>query len=91
MTDQALSIIAAFAAGMGLGALFLAGLWITVRRLPAQKHGGLWLLGSAWLRIGLLLAAWYWIADGSWERLLACLAGFVAVRLAATRWASAGS
>ena len=58
--------------------------------LVPNSRGGIWLLGSAWLRIGLLLAAFYWISDGRWERLLACLLGFVAIRFATTRWAARG-
>jgi F1F0 ATPase subunit 2 len=88
MTGDTLHLIAAFAAGIGLGAVYLGALWITVRRLARLKHGGFWLLGSTWLRIGLLLAAWYWISDGRWERLLACLLGFFAIRFATTRWAA---
>lgn len=91
MTELPIQIATAFVAGIGLGALYLAALWVTVRHLARVKHGGIWLLGSAWLRIGLLLAAWYWIADGHWARLLACLGGFVAVRIAATRWAASGT
>ena len=90
ITGESLHLIAALAAGIGLGAVYLGALWITVCRLPRLKHGGVWLLGSAWLRIGLLLAAWYWVSDGRWERLLACLLGFVAIRFAATRWAASG-
>lgn len=89
-TEQALPILAAFAAGIGLGALYLATLWLAVRYLFRLKYGPLLLVGSAWLRIGLLLAVWYWVSGGHWERLLACLAGFVVIRVAATRWASAG-
>ena len=91
MIDEPLGVLAAFMAGFALGAVYLWILWITVRHLPRAKHGGLWLLTSACLRIGLLLATCYWVAGSNWERLLGCLLGFVAIRFAATRWAMAGT
>lgn len=91
MINEPLDVLTAFMAGLALGAVYFWTLWIAVRHLPRVRQGGLWLLSSACLRIGLLLAAWYWVADSGWERLLACLLGFLIVRFAATRWVTAGT
>jgi F1F0 ATPase subunit 2 len=85
MIDIPGNLIAAFAAGAGLGALYLGSLWLVVRRLPTARHPTLWLLGTAACRIGLLLAAWYGIAGGRWDALLACIAGFLILRITVTR------
>ena len=88
MAAEPWHLAAAFMAGIGLGAAYLWALWVLVRRLPLTRYGGLWLVGSAFLRIGLLLAAFYLVANGNPLNLLACLLGFVATRFAATRWVS---
>lgn len=75
----------AFAAGLLLGAAYCAMLWYVVRRLTSAQRPGLWLIGTAVPRIAVPLAGFYWVMDGSWERLLACLAGFVVARLVIQR------
>jgi F1F0 ATPase subunit 2 len=70
-----------FLLGILLGVLYLAGLWLTVRRLPRVRRPALLLLASTTLRITLLLAGfWYILGGREWGRLLAALAGFVTVR-----------
>jgi hypothetical protein len=90
MNASALSLVAAALAGAGLGGIYLALLWAGVRRL-AQERGGM--AGFVWLRIaraalllGALAAAAALAVPA--EGILAALAGFVAVRFAATRLAS---
>ncbi|MEF8794383.1 MAG: ATP synthase subunit I, partial [Thiohalorhabdus sp.] len=46
----------ALAGGMGLGGLYFAGLWWTVRRLPETGHPALVTLASLATRLGGLLA-----------------------------------
>lgn len=82
-------LAAAFLAGMALGAAYVAALWLAVRRLLGTRRPGLWLLAGSALRLGLLMGGFYLVMDGRWERLVACLAGFLVVRVAATRWAGA--
>jgi len=89
MIDDPVSLMTSFAAGLVLGALYLGALWLVLRHLPRARNPSLWLLGSAAGRIGLLLAGWYWVSGGRWDGMLACLAGFLLVRLAATRLARA--
>ncbi len=78
--------LAAFAIGGALGALFLWGLWFTVRRLPTARHPGWLAIGSFVVRIGGALVVLVWIArSGHWFDVLLCLAGFTLLRLAWTR------
>lgn len=84
-------IFVAFVIGLALGACYLAVLWGSVRNLMRSRHPLPWLLGGATLRIAALLALFYLVMDGRWERLVACLAGFVALRFAVSRWKSGDS
>ncbi len=90
MIGESAPLIAAFAMGLVVGAAFFWSLWIALRRLSRTAHAQFWLIGSSALRVGLMLLAWYWIAGGQWQKLLACLVAFVVVRLAAVRWAAIG-
>jgi F1F0 ATPase subunit 2 len=76
----AIELLAFAAIGAVLGALYFGGLWLTIRQLPRLSHPMLWLLISTLTRLGLVLAAFYLVSQGQWQRLLACLAGFVAMR-----------
>jgi F1F0 ATPase subunit 2 len=79
-------MMGSLAAGVVLGALYLAALWFTVQRVAMVRQPALWLSFSAALRVLLLLAGFYWVGDGQWQRLIACLAGFVVARVLATNW-----
>lgn len=75
---MALSLAAA--AGVGLGLLYFGGLWLTVRRLPDSRRPAL-LFGASFAgRTALTVLGFYLVMDGSWERMLACLGGFIIVR-----------
>jgi F1F0 ATPase subunit 2 len=74
-------------AGVLLGVFFFGGLWYTVRRGLGSKRPGLWFLVSLLLRTGVVVAGFYFISDGGWKGLLACLVGFVVGRLVVTRLA----
>ena len=90
MFDDPARLTLALGAGAAIGAVYLAVLWVTVRRVTTSSRPNALLLASAALRIGLLLTGWYWVAGGRWDGLLACLLGFVGVRLVATRLAVRG-
>jgi F1F0 ATPase subunit 2 len=79
-----LGLFLALAAGLVLGAMFFGGLWWTVRRAVSSASPALWFSGSLMLRLGLALAGFYLVGAHHWERLLLCLFGFVAARLAVT-------
>jgi F1F0 ATPase subunit 2 len=71
-------------AGAGLGALFFSGLWWTARRGTSSPNPALWFFCSMLLRMAFTLTGFYVVAGGNWERMLACLSGFAAARMAVT-------
>jgi F1F0 ATPase subunit 2 len=71
--------------GLLLGAFFFGGLWWTVRMGLSSRRPAFWFLGSLLVRTGILLAGFYVVSGGQWDRLLACLLGFVIARQIATR------
>jgi F1F0 ATPase subunit 2 len=85
--NEAVSLAPALAAGVLLGVMFFGGLWWTVRKSVSQERPALWFLGSLLLRTSILLAGFYFVSGGHWERLLACLLGFVIARFIVTRLA----
>jgi F1F0 ATPase subunit 2 len=74
-------------AGVLLGAIFFGGLWWTVRKGVSSKRPAFWFLGSMLLRTGIIVAGFYFVSGGVWDRLLACLLGFAVARLLVTRLA----
>ena len=78
-------LILAGVVGVLLGALFFGGLWWTVRKSVSSQRPALWFFGSFLLRMSLVLVGFYWVAGGQWERLLACLVGFILARLIVMR------
>ena len=75
----------ALTAGVLLGAMFFGGLWWTIQKVVSSNHPALWSFGSLLLRTSVTLAGFYFIAHDHWERLLACLLGFVMARLIVIR------
>jgi F1F0 ATPase subunit 2 len=85
MMNETLSLVLALGTGVLLGAIFFGGLWWTVRKGVSSKQPALWFFGSLLLRTSTVLAGFYFIARDHWERLLACLLGFIMARLIVTR------
>lgn len=83
--NESLSLAGALVAGIVLGTMFFGGLWWTVRQGVSAKRPALWFLGSLLLRTGIVLAGFYVVAGGHWERLLLCLLGFVIAHFIVTR------
>jgi F1F0 ATPase subunit 2 len=73
-------LLLAFTAGMFIGAFFFGVLWITVRHLPMARRPAVLVVGSLFLRTGVALLLFYLVMSGEWERLLACMLGFLAMR-----------
>lgn len=73
-------LVLAATAGIVFGAIYFASLWLTVSQLVTAKRPALLLLGSVIFRFGLLALGLFWIMDDHWERLLACIIGFVVAR-----------
>jgi F1F0 ATPase subunit 2 len=84
MSDVQMLCLSGFA-GATLGALFFGGLWWTVRKHLSSARPMLWFVGSLLLRIGIVVAGFAFVSAGSWQRLLACLTGFVMARMIVIR------
>lgn len=81
------SLVSMFLLGALLGAMYLAGLWCTVRGMSSNKNTALRFMTSLLTRMGLLAAAFYFIvAQGDGARLVAALAGFVTMRTLTVLW-----
>lgn len=78
--NEAVMLLLAFGGGVLLGVSFFGGLWWTVRRSLVSPRTASWLLGSFVLRMSISVVGFYLIANGHWERLLACLLGFILAR-----------
>lgn len=72
-------------AGIGLGVFFFGGLWWTVNKSLSARRPGLWVFVSLMLRMGIVLSGFYLVAGFRWQRLLACLLGFVMARFMVTQ------
>lgn len=77
---ETLTLCLAGCAGLLLGGIFFGGLWWTVRNGITAKRPGLWFLGSMIVRMTIVMAGFYFVGGGQWERLLSCLIGFIAAR-----------
>jgi F1F0 ATPase subunit 2 len=80
MMHETLSLVLALVTGVLLGAVFFGGLWWTVQKVVSSNRSTLWFFVSLLMRTSILLAGFYFIAHGHWERLLMCLLGFVVAR-----------
>ena len=78
-------LLLALVAGLLLGLVFFGGLWWTVRRGLTARHPALLFVGSLVLRMAVAVGGFWWVSDGQWDRLLACLVGFLVARLVITR------
>ncbi len=74
-----------FVAGLALGTIFFGGLWWTVRKGLTSDHPATWFLVSQVSRMAVTMFGFYFVADGQWQRLLFCLAGFLVGRVIVTR------
>lgn len=83
--NKVLSLLPVLFAGIVLGILFFGGLWLTVRLGLNSKRPTLIFMGSLFLRMGIVLAGFYYIGADSWEKMLALLGGFLIARIAITR------
>ena len=84
MTDL-WTLAPALGVGCLLGAIFYGGLWWTVQKGLISKRAALWFFASFWLRLGIALTGFYFVANGDWKRMLMCLAGFIIARFIIAR------
>ena len=85
--SEVLNLLPGLGVGFLLGLVFFGGLWWTVRRGLTARRPALLFLSSLALRTGICLGGFYLVSEGRWERLAACVVGFVLARLAVTRLA----
>lgn len=78
--SETLTLVLAGAAGVALGVVFFASLWWTVRKGLSSQRSAIWFFGSLVLRMSIALVGFYFVGRGHWDRLLACLVGFVVAR-----------
>jgi F1F0 ATPase subunit 2 len=83
--NQVIFLFLAFLAGLALGLVYFGGLWLTVQRLPTSRRPGLLAALSLFLRLGFVLGGFYLVMGGRWQRLLACLGGFLLLRALSVR------
>ena len=83
--NNPLALLFSLFAGVLLGAVFFGGLWFTVRRGLTSHQPALWFLGSMLLRTAIAVAGFYFVMQGDWRRLAACLAGFLVARVCVLR------
>ena len=85
MISRMVELSLALFAGAGFGTFYFAGLWWTVRKLPSAQNPSLLSLGSFLLRTAVVLAGFYLAMGGQWDRLAACLVGFMTARFAVVK------
>lgn len=86
--SEILQLALSLLAGTLLGVVFFGGLWWTVLQGMSARQPALWFIASLLLRVGITLTGFYFVSGGDWQRLLACLLGFIIARLIATRLTS---
>lgn len=92
MTTRIIYFVVVFTAGIGLGAFYFGGLWLTVRAFPTARRPALLALGSFAGRMAVTLVGFYLVSGGRWERLLVALTGFLLMRgVLVRRWGRRGS
>ncbi len=65
--NETLTLVLAWAAGGGLGAIFFGGLWWTVRRGVSSQRPAFWFFCSLLLRMSIALAGFYFVSGGQLE------------------------
>jgi F1F0 ATPase subunit 2 len=77
-------VLALFAGGL-LGMVFFGGLWWTIQRGVSSKSPAILFSGSLLLRTATAVAGFYFVSQGDWRKLMACLLGFLLARMFVTR------
>ena len=84
--NDLIHLLPALFAGIGLGVLFFGGLWLTIRMGLQSKNSGLIFTMSFIVRMTVILMGFYYVGASDWQKMLACLAGFLIARLVITRY-----
>ena len=84
--NETLMLVVASVTGLVLGAIFFGGLWWTVCKGVSSPRPAVWFLGSTLLRMSIVLAGFYFVGRGHWDRMLVCLLGFIIARFIVMRF-----
>ena len=79
-----LILAGALVAGLFLGGIFFGGLWWTVQKGVSSEQPVIWFFISLMLRMSIVLVGFYLVGHGQWQRLIACLLGFICARFIVT-------
>jgi F1F0 ATPase subunit 2 len=82
VTISALVLALSLLSGALLGVIFFGGLWWTVRRGLLSPVPVVWFSASSLIRTAVALEGFFVVSHGEWQRLLACLLGFLLARIA---------
>jgi len=80
--NDTIALFLSWLAGGALGVSFFLGLWWTVKKGVSSKHPALLFSGSLLLRTGIIIAGFFFVSAGHWQRLLTCLIGCTMARFA---------
>jgi F1F0 ATPase subunit 2 len=84
--NDAVGLAAAVVAGATLGAVYLAMLWVSLQWFLRGRGASVLFLAGAVLRLALTVLGLYAVLQlGDWRHMVSALAGFVLVRVLATR------
>lgn len=83
--NETLILILTCTFGGLIGLIFFGGLWWTVRKSLTSRYAALLFMASLMLRMSVALTGFYFIGRDHWQRLLACLLGFVVARVVVMR------
>jgi F1F0 ATPase subunit 2 len=80
MTDNLALIAAGFVLGAATGSIYFGGLWLTVRQLATAKKPRRRLTLSFLLRMGTLLAIFYFLTGWGSPAMIAAMTGLLVSR-----------
>jgi F1F0 ATPase subunit 2 len=75
-----LLLVVSFFGGALLGAFYFSSLWNTVKKVTDEGKQGMFLITGYFVRTAIVLAGFYMIMSGRWERIVAALIGFILMR-----------
>jgi F1F0 ATPase subunit 2 len=75
-----LLLMVSFFGGALLGVFYFNNLWNTVKKVTDEGKQGMFLITGYFIRTAIVLAGFYIIMSGRWERIVAALAGFILMR-----------
>ena len=85
--NYSMHLLLALIYGFAIGIFYFSSLWITVKQLPTTQQPILLIVGSLLGRLTIATLGFYIIMNGSWQRLLIALFGFVLARsILIRRW-----